>query len=348
MDPTSPTAVLARLADPGLPRAEAELLMDSLDGREAEGVLVAFRWLHDAEDEAELHAAVKLLAHWADRPVAQALPPALATLLEEPGVADLNKVAAADLLAALGHPVDPAELSARLAAPEGLALRAVAAALDAVSDPLALVNFLDALAREPQRLLFALVEDLLATEDPRATAVLAALAQSPDPDLAISAVVALDEFGEVEELALDALALVAGHHPDETVREQADLALAGLATAPPSPIQPATVTVHRAALEAGAAEVLVLVRESSSGSGALTLFLTPAAGVLRHSSTSQLRPADMAELLDRLGAQRATVKEASTWEARRLLDAAAARTLEAGTATALGYAAWPWVLGPAE
>jgi len=82
------------------------------------------------------------------------------------------------------------ELALRLNDPAAVARDAVRAALAAVAEPLALVNLLDVLAREPQDLVLALVEDLAALADPRAVAVLAPLAQAADPDLAVSAVLA--------------------------------------------------------------------------------------------------------------------------------------------------------------
>lgn len=342
MTTPNPRAVLDRLADPTLSRAEAEALMASLDGHEAEAVVPAFWTLHNATGEGELHAAVTLLARWSDRPVGRALPPALRALLVEPDVADLNKLVAADLLATYGEPVSATALAANLRDPSLLAERAVRLALAAVADPLALVNFLDALTREPQGLILALIEDLVALEDPRAVAILAPLAQAADADVAVSAVVALDELGPVDDHG--ALVRVALHHPDDTVRAQADIVLRRLGEPPPPAPGDARTDAYLSAGHADGGQIVVLVRRAGRAVGALTLLLSPTAGVVQYAAVEHLTDTEVAELLARLARDGRTLAPASADTARQALALASARTLESGGALAVGYAAWPWVL----
>jgi hypothetical protein len=343
MDQPTAGDVLARLSDPATSQAEAEALMAGLDGREAESALPVFSLLHDARDEAELHAAVRLLARWADRPVAQALRPALAALVAEPGVGDLNRLAAADLLSAYGQPVDRVDLAARLNDPVALAQGAVKSALAAVGDPLALVNFLDALQREPQSLVLRLIDDLATLGDRRAVAVLVPLAQTPDADLAASAVVALDALGAAE--AVDMLVTVASAHPDETVRRQADLVVRRLADHRPRRAGGPLAEAFLSPPDARGGQYVVLLRRDEGRTGMLTLYHTPDAGVVQYAAAGLVDVADQASLFDRLEAAGQPLSPASAAEAERVLEAAALRTLAAGGSEAIGYAAWPWVLG---
>jgi HEAT repeat protein len=343
MTAPNPRDVLDRLADPTLSRVEAEALMASLDGYEADAVLPAFWTLHNAAGEGELHAAVTLLARWSDRPVGRALPPALRALLTEPGVGDLNKLVAADLLATYGEPVSAAALAANLQDPSSLAERAVRLALVAVADPLALVNFLDALTREPQGLILALIEDLVALDDPRAVAVLAPLAQAADADVALSAVVALDELGPVDDHGT--LVRVALHHPDDTVREQADIALRRAGEPPYEPPDAALTEAYLSSALGDSGQIVVLVRRAGRAAGALTILHAPAAGVVQYAAVEHLTDTEVGELLARLNRDGVTLAPASAEAARQALELASARTLGSGGALAVGYAAWPWVLG---
>jgi hypothetical protein len=344
MDRPDVTVVLESLAEPGRSAAEADALMAALDGHETDAVIDVFRWLHDTTDEGELHAAVRLFARWADRPVGQALRPALRAMVAEPGVADLNKLAAADLLEAMDEPVDRVELAARMADPQALAQQAAASALAAVADPLALVNFLDALVAEPQGLVLDLIEDLVALDDQRAVSVLAPLTQAGDPDLAISAIVALDELDAVA--AVGTLVLVALHHPDETVREQADLVIRRLGE-PPAGRPPAADEVAEAHLsqpDGAGGQFVILVRPQGPRRGVMTVYHTPRAGIERYVAVEGLDADGVAGLFDRLAGDGVPLAIADVDAVRGVLEAATARTIARGP-TMVGYAAWPWVLG---
>ena len=116
-----------------------------------------FSRLHDTTDESELHATIALLSRWSDRPVAEALPKALRTMIAEPGVRDLNKLGAADLLRALGQPVDDEALLASLEDPSALAARALRLAVAASQRPPALANALDAVSKMPTAHIVSLI-----------------------------------------------------------------------------------------------------------------------------------------------------------------------------------------------
>lgn len=345
-----PREILRQLASPATDREAAEALMAQLDGREAESVLEAFRWLHNATEETHLHAATMLLARWADRPVAEALAPALQALLDEPDAGDINKLAAADLLACYGEPVDPEELQARLRDPAELARAALATVLAAVDrEPLALVRFLDALAQEPESLVMALIEDLVGLEEVPAAAaagVLAPLAQSANADIAISAMAAIEALALTPAAA--ALMVVAAAHPDATVREQADRSLSRLPMRTP---RPAGATVAQAWLSAPGGDegrFVVLARSAPEGgvSGVLTLYLTPAGGIVRYGALDLVTRSDLDGLLQKMAVAGQPAEVVPPGVAAWYLEAATARTLSAGASASVGYAAWPWVLGP--
>ncbi len=338
--------ILLCLAHPDTDRETAETLMAQLDGRETDGVMEAFRWLHDAADEAELHAAVMLLARWAERPVAAALSPALRALLAEPGPADLNKLAAADLLVRYGQSVARSDILAHVRDPSALARAALRTALaEAARDPLTLVRFLDTLADQPQDLVIALIEDLVAVEDAAAVAMLAPLAQTSDADIAVSAVAAIDELGLADAAA--ALALVAASHPDATVRQEADQTMSRLPPAMPRQSAGRPVQVWLAATDGGGQYVVVASPgEEGATQGVLTLYHTPAAGVVRYGTLELVTAEELVALLHQLADAGHPAAPASLGLAAWHLEAAAARTLLAGGATAVGYAAWPWILGP--
>jgi hypothetical protein len=171
---------------------------------------------------------VALLVRWLDRPVAGALPPALRTMLAEPDVRDLNKLAAADLLRALGQPVDDEALAQAVSDPRSIALRALRVAVDASRRPPALANALDAVSKMPPAHVIGVIDDLTTAGDPGAAGLLAALTHHPDEDIAVSAV------GAIEILRLSAacrlLSIAAASHPSEVVRVQAGLTLERLRT----------------------------------------------------------------------------------------------------------------------
>lgn len=215
--------LLDRLASRALTADEAEALIALLDGQEAAAMPAVFRRLHDAATEQELHAAVRILARWIGRPVAAALPPALRALLTEPAVADLNKLAAADLLRDLGQPVDVDVLAACLRDPDAVAERALAVAVRASRRPPALANALDSIAIMPAPHVRSLIDGLTQLGQAGAAPLLAALTHHPDEDVSVSAVAAIDVLGLAE--AGELLAIAAAQHPSRAVRDQAWLTL---------------------------------------------------------------------------------------------------------------------------
>ncbi len=245
MDAEIAEQLLDALAAPMTTVAQAERIMARFDGHEVEAVLPVFRRLHDAADQPTLHASARLLARWSGRPVARALVPALEALLAEAGVGDLNKLAAAGVLETLGQPVDYPALLGRLDDLGAVARSALGAALAAAEHPVALVNFVDQLGRMPPDRVLAVIDEIPPTQAGAARPILAALTHSRDPDLAVSAIAAIDELGL--RAAAGPLARVAAAHADALVREQARRTLrrlvgpaggdngAGVSTSPAAP-----------------------------------------------------------------------------------------------------------------
>lgn len=230
MEPATILGVLDRLAQADVTVEEAERLIDRLAGSELEALPLVFRRLHDAREPSAVHAAARVLQRWIDLPFAPALPPALRALVAEQGVSDLNRLAAAALLEALDDPMDDAELIERLDDPAALKRQALTTAVDALADPFAAINTLEALAHFPLRDVLHTIDDLARLGDPRAIVLLVPLAHALNGDVAISAVAALDALSALG--ALDTLAAadgatglqpVAAAHPDPTVRREAEV-----------------------------------------------------------------------------------------------------------------------------
>lgn len=203
--------------------------MADLDGHEVEAALPAFRRLHDTAEPAALHAMARLLGRWAHRPVGRALVPALEALLDEAAVGDLNKLAAAALLETHGQPVDYPRLMGRLRDLGAVAAEMRAAVLAAAARPAAAANVLEKLTALPPAALHAWIDDLRASRDPRALAILGPLVWAADPDVAVAAVAAIEAhppMGPAAAAAGVALALAAATHADPMVRRQAGLTAA--------------------------------------------------------------------------------------------------------------------------
>lgn len=223
-------ALIARLTDPSVSLAEAEALIAELDGRELELALPLFARLREAEDPAELRVVSQLLARWAGRPVARALVPALQTLLREPEVADLNRMLAAGLLERLGEPVDYPEVLGHMRDLGAVSRGAARQALDALRGPASLTVLLDELAGMPLDRVLAFIDDLRTLGDRRAAWILGPLSHAANPDVAVSAVAAIETLGLVE--SDPSLARIALHHADPDLRRQARLARERLAARP--------------------------------------------------------------------------------------------------------------------
>jgi hypothetical protein len=144
-------------------------------------------------------------------------------LLGESAVGDLNKLAAADLLRDLGQPVDDDALVGFLRDPEAVAVRALAAAIDASRRPAALANTLDSVSHMPAAHVRSLVDDIRQMGGAHAGHLLAALTHHADEDVSVSAVAAIDVLGLAD--ARELLSIAAERHPSALVREQAELTL---------------------------------------------------------------------------------------------------------------------------
>ena len=235
--------LVARLSDPLLTTAEAVPLLAAFEGHEGEAALPLFGLLHDSTEPAVLRTVSRIMARWSVLPVARALVPALEMLLGEPTVPPLNKMAAAGLLEVYGSPVDYPRLAGDLDAEsvDRVGQEALETLLRAGRRTLALSNALEKIGEMPQDLALDLIDDLGRLGDARAEPILAALSHAADPEIAVSAVAALDTLGRPE--AQDALLRVAAHHKDPTARAQArrtltrlgDLDPAALAASGPLP-----------------------------------------------------------------------------------------------------------------
>lgn len=246
--------LIGRLARPGLSSEEAEPLLAAFDGREGESALSLFGLLHDSSEPAVLRTVARVLARWAELPVAKALVPALEALLAEPAVPSLNKMAAAGLLEVYGEPVDYPGLVEGMgeAAVDDVREEALSLLLANADRAAAASNALERIGAMEPGLALNLVDDLGYRGDERAEPLLAALAHAADADMALAAIAALDRLALPE--AHDALVRVAAHHQDPTVREQASRTLARLgALARRAGLPPAAVEEAEASRSAGGA-----------------------------------------------------------------------------------------------
>lgn len=308
--------------------------MARLDGREPDASLPLFETLRQSDQPEILHATTRVLSRWSDRPVAVALRPALEALLEERGVADLNRMAAAGLLEVYGQEVDYPKLLRRMEDLGGVARRAIEPILRAGGSPFSLSRILDQLSRMPRAQILALIDDLRETGDARAELLFSALAHAPDPDLAVAALAGLDAL--VLEESAPALQRVAERHADEMVRRQAALTRSRVEVAEEEDAEPAPIDVGAALAfasapgPAGSALLLALRgRESDGLWNVLTLFAGEA-GTSRHLLVEGLDDAELEAVRARFTEQSLPLEPLALTEARRMMDAA----VRAGMATA--------------
>jgi hypothetical protein len=363
LDPAAIERLLDLLADPSTTVEEAERIMARFDGHEVEAVLPVFRRLHDAADQPTLHAAARILSRWNGRPIARALIPALEALLGEPGVADLNKLAAAGVLETLGEPVDYPALLQRLEDLGGVARASLDAALAVADHPVALVNFVDQLGRMPRAQVLAVVDDIPARRAAAARPILAALTHSADGDIAVSAIAAIDRLGL--RAASGALVRVVANHADPLLREQAGQTLArlgaGTATAPPmngKPAVPAPATVpippaapaspvggaaYLSAPSADGGQLLLLAIPSHAGHGwldVLTVYVTAADGVREHGTVEGVAPVRFEAMREECAAGGVPLEAAAWPVVLAALEAGVVAALRAGGLLLVGPVAW--------
>lgn len=339
--------LLDRLARPGMSLAEAEALIGALDGREVAALPAVFRALHDAPTPARLNAAVQILRRWSDLPLAAALPNALRALIDEAAVADLNKIAAAGLLALLGQPIDDRALAAALDDPGALAAASLGDAVAASRSPAVLARFIDAVAGWDERRVVDLCDDLAGLGDPAAGRILGCIACRPEPDVAIAAIAAIDRLAAAGATRL--VALVAAAHPDDRVRRQAALTLRRLgADRPPRrPGRPgvadgAAPSPPRAWLSPdGPARAVVLARPVGPGD-AHDVYTAIAGdeGVVSYAAAERVDAEGVAYVVAQLAAGGLPVAAVEAEAAAAVLAAATARTMAGDGARALGFAAW--------
>lgn len=358
LDPAAVEILLDALADPETTRAEAESLMARLDGGEPEAALAVFRRLHDGRDPAELHAMARLVARWAERPVARAFLPALQAMIAEPELADLNRMVAAGLVEQLGEPVDYPALLPRFRDLDALARTALEAARLAAGGPAGQARLVDRLARMPAPELRAAIEDLAAEGGAWAEPLLVALCQIDDPDTALSALAALERVGG--GAAVPALARLAEAAADPTLRAQAALTLSRRPAAPaavPAGAGDAALPMHSAsdwpAIEAYASApsdrgrliLLAAPRPGGATRDVLSLYLSAAEGFAQRTQLERLGPGDFAALEAECAAAGLPLAAVEAAGLAPGLEAALRHGLAAGGFAQPGFLVWLAALG---
>ena len=376
VEPKTIAGTLDRLAQADVTVEEAKRLIGRMKGQELDALPLVFRRLHDAHEPAQVHAAALVLRSWSDLPLAAALPPALRTLIAERSVADLNRLAAAALLEAFDDPMDDAELAGLLDDPAALKRAALSTAVQTLGDPFAAMNTLEALAQFPTQDVLRTIDDLARLGDPTAVSLLVPLAHAAEVDIAISAVAALDTLlsrsalttsngGDDHETqdaptaqssvgvpeAREGLHAVAEAHPDPSVRHEAGVTRARLATKagvskafhslPP-------VEVWIGDVETGA--VLLIARRSAidpSLYAALTIRTTTEEGIIEYAAVERLPsgPEPVKAAFEESGTQ---LRVIDPLRAHEHLEASTELTLETGAGKGYAWAAWRAVLGRAE
>ena len=345
--------LVARLSDPLLTTEEALPLLAVFEGHEGEAALPLFGLLHDSAEPAVLRTVSRILAGWSVLPVARALVPALEMLLGEPSVPPLNKMAAAGLLELYGSPVDYPRLADDMDAESvgRVGQEALETLLLAGRRVLALSNALERIGEMPQDLVLDLVDDLARLEDTRAEPILAALSHAADPDIAVSAVAALDILGLPE--AHDALLRVAAHHHDPTARGQARRTLARLGELTPGPpVLAATLPQLKAYGRLGDDRTprLLFLAVTDPRQPALhdafVAVLDPGRGLRSYATAEGLSDAALKSLLQRMAAGDVPLEPFSLAEAQWALQEASNRSLaQEGHGAAVAHVVWLRLLG---
>jgi len=356
MDHATIDDLLTRLAEPSTTVEAAEAIMARFDGHEVEAALPVFQRLHDATDRRALHAAARLLTRWRDRPVTQALVPALGALLRERAVGDLNKIAAAGVLEAIGQPVDYPALLGQLKDLRAVARESLEAALREADRPYTLANVVDRLAHMPRDQVLAVIDDIVAIEDLRAVPILVALAHLPDADVAVSAIAALDWLEATA--AATALARVAGAHADETVRREAERTLERLDRRRQIPASEAArrqhgagdsprisaVSAYTSPVRAGDGGQLVVLAVPHPSNAAwqdvLTVYATTSEGIRECAALEQVTADRFAALRAECAAAGVPLAPAELPAALARLDGATARAMAGGGLDRVGHIVW--------
>ncbi|MEO8083536.1 MAG: hypothetical protein ABI780_06925 [Ardenticatenales bacterium] len=346
--------LMARLGQPELSLAEAEAMIGELDGREVIALPAVFRTLHDATTPATINAAVQVLRRWVDLPLAAALPNALRALIQEDDVPDLNKIAAAGLLALLGAPLDDLELAEALDDPGTVVAESLADGVAATASPTALVQFLDALVGWSAAALIDLCHDLAALDDAAAGRILGPLALMPDRDVAIAALAAIEQLGA--RSAIGALQAAVRAHPDDDVRRQAAQTLRRLPAAVVRAVFPSDTmgTAQPLAderipsgepsawMSGGADRRAVILARRAGATDAHDVFTAVVndSGIATYAAAERVGDEGLAFVRARLAAGGLMVSEVDPIQAEAVLSTAVERTVAAGEAVSVGYAGW--------
>lgn len=328
-------------------------MIGALDGREVIALPAVFRALHDATTPAAVNAAAQVLRRWVDLPLAAALPNALRALVREADVPDLNKIAAAGLLALLDEPLDDLELAEALDDPGSVVAASLADGLAATASPTALVQFLDALAGWSGLALIDLCHDLAAIGDAAAGRILGPLALMPDRDVAIAALAAIERLDA--HSAAGALVAAARAHPDEDVRRQAALTLRRLPDAVHFPSadgaaagrelsddEAGTGGEPRAWLSGGDdRRAVILARRAGEPDGHdVFTAVVNESGIASYAAAERVGADGLDFVRAQLAAGGMAAVAVDAEQAEAVLSAAAERTVAGGAAATVGYAAW--------
>ncbi len=344
-------ALLSALSDPSVSLERAETLMAAWDGRELEALPTAFAWLHDAVAEDEIHAVTRLLLRWRDTDAGRVLPRVLRAMVGEAEVGDLNKIAAAGLLAVFGEPLHDADLAAYVQDPGAVKKAALRRVLDPRQGRLAIVNTIDHLAEREAEDLLPLIDDLAALGEPMGARLLAPLAHHVDPEIAVSAVAALDQLAAWR--AGPAIAAVATNHPDEGVRTQAALTARRLDAARPSATAARPpldgLAIRHARWEDGRSVLLISApnHDQSGVRELITLHLAPGEIIAESAVLERVAQASIDEVESTLTEAGARIEDAPIDVATELLERATAHTLRApSSASSMGWLAWRELVSP--
>jgi hypothetical protein len=346
MDRAGVEHCLARLASPATSQEEARGIIAELDADAPSALPWVYLSLHAATQEADVHAAARVLAHWVHGPMGGAIEKALVTMLGDQDVGDLSKMAAAGLLESMGRPLDDDTLVRGLRDPAAAGRHALLAALGAARRPAALVRLVETVTAQPAAVALSLIDDLVRMGDPRSGRLLGPLTHSADAEVAVSAVAAADLLGMADCWPL--LALAADHHPSPDVRRQAARTAARLRRAWPKAEWPGARS-YLGRLEEGQGRVGLVGLRVGEASDDLWDGLTVAiarGGALRDYAVREcMADAAWEALVERLVQGGAALEEVAPGCMSRAFWDASGRALESGLPSRLGYLAWPQLLG---
>jgi hypothetical protein len=290
-------------------------------------------------------AALVLLAYLGDETVV----PRLLTLLDEGSQSDDLKLKLISIIHEFDPDIDPEDLLGRLRNPYKAVQRSHREHLRRLRSPLELGLWLDVMAEEmlPEaRASFARSSADVA--DPSAVPVLICLCYDEDPDVALSAMDAVERYKDAR--ALPALEELAERHPDDAVRSEARktadrlrIRAALVPQAEPLP-PPPPLLCYLTTINGDGGQMALLVRESAPGMlrVAQTIFVDET-GIERCLGL-EIPDEDLDDLLDELADQGLSPVDVSQEEFFATLDMACEATWKAERSLPGSFVAWrEWI-----